>query len=144
MIGNRSRLETQSGPSDEHGCDGNGGGEVAGELVVSRMDAAPILYPPDGPFDDVAGLVGTWVEGLDVLARWIVGNDGDRASGNHEAAQGIAVVGGIGGAAFGDRQRCQQVLGRPQIAHLPRREGEGENTARAIDDQVDLRAAPPA
>jgi hypothetical protein len=35
-------------------------------------------------------------------------------------------------------------LGGPQVAHLPCREGEGENTARAIDDQVDLRTAPAA
>lgn len=32
-------------------------------------------------------------------------------------------------------------MGRPQVAHLARRDSEGENTAVAVHDQVDLDAA---
>src|SRR6185437_7344368 len=67
-----SRVETQSGPPDDRSGNGDGCCEVDGELVVTGGDAAPILQPAQGAFDDVAALVGFCVEGVEAFARRIV------------------------------------------------------------------------
>src|SRR6185503_9721248 len=66
------RVETQSGPPDDRSGNGDGCCEVAGEFVVTGGDAAPVLQPAQGAFDDVAALVGFCDEGVEAFARRIV------------------------------------------------------------------------
>jgi hypothetical protein len=56
--------------------DGDGGGEVVGELVVSGVDTPPVLEPANGTFDAVAQLVELGVEGMRVLSGRILGMTG--------------------------------------------------------------------
>lgn len=50
---------------------------------------------------------GLSIEWLDMFSGWIVGDHRLGASLNKEGAQGIAVIGGAGGAEAAGRQACQ-------------------------------------
>ena len=93
-----SRLQTQSGPPDYDGSDGDSSGEVCRELVVSSGNAAPVFEPAEHALDEIALLVGALVERVEVPARRIVGDHGQGAAIEQEAAQGIAVVGRVSDA----------------------------------------------
>jgi hypothetical protein len=71
----RSRLQTQSSPPNDDSCDIACGREVEHELVVACCDTPPVLEAAEGAFDYISSAVGDWVEGLDPLSGWIVGND---------------------------------------------------------------------
>ena len=76
------------------------------------------------------------------LAGRVVGDNGLGAALDEEAAQPVAVIGGVGdqsgrrwqGTDKGERDRC--------IAALTGRDLDGQGPARAVDSQMDL--GPPA
>ena len=98
------RVETQSDPKSDDGGDAACGVEVDCKLVVTSCDAAPILEAAEHALDEVASLIGLWVEGLEVLSGGIVGNDGLRAAFDQKLPESVAVVGRISGAEPGGRE----------------------------------------
>jgi hypothetical protein len=56
-----SRLQTQSGPPDDDGCE-HDGGEVGCELVIAGCDASPIFEAAEHAFDEIALAIGNLVE----------------------------------------------------------------------------------
>jgi hypothetical protein len=68
----------------------------------------------------------------------MVGDDRQRAAGDQELAEGVAVVGRIGSAELGrgkvlDQGRCD----RPVVA-MAGAQREGERSSAAVNDGVDL------
>jgi hypothetical protein len=63
----RFRLQTQSGPPDQDGCEHYRGGEVGCELVIANCDASPILEAAEHAFDEIAAAVGDLIEGMKVF-----------------------------------------------------------------------------
>ena len=68
----------------------------------------------------------------------MIGDHRQRAAGDQQPAQGVAVVGGIGNARPGCRQGLDQGRRERRIAALAGAEREGERPATAVDDGVDL------
>ena len=83
---NPSRLQTQSGPPDDESSDVACGCEVEHELVISCCHTPPVLEAAEGAFNDISAAVGDWVERLDPLSGWVVGNDRLRAARGEEVA----------------------------------------------------------
>jgi hypothetical protein len=72
------------------------------------------------------------------LAGRVVGDHRESAAGDQEGSQGVAVVGGIGGADPGRGQRFDQARSDRGIASVARGQREGERPAATVDDRVDL------
>ena len=73
----------------------------------------------------------------------LLGMTGLCAALDQEAAQAVAIVGGVASADPGRGQRRQQRKGRADVAELPRRYFDRDRPPVAIDDGVDL-GRPPA
>ena len=58
-----------------------------------------------------------------------------------EAAEAVAVIGAVGQAEIGGRQRAEQGGGRAQIAELAGGDQEGDRPSLPVDDGVDLGGA---
>lgn len=129
-------------PPDDDGGDEDGAGEDGGELIVSSGDAPPVLEPAEHALDEIALLVGLRVEGVDVLAGGVVGDDGRRAALDQELAQLVGVIGGVGQAEARARKGLQQRPGKGGVAALSGGYFEGDEASLAIDDGVDLGRAP--
>lgn len=93
-----SRVQTRSYPPSDDGCEGDGGGEVCGEFVVAGGDASAVFEAAEHALDEIAQLVGLAIEGMKVLAGWVVGDDRPGAAGDQEEPEVVAVIGGITGA----------------------------------------------
>lgn len=91
-------VETRSSPPAEDGCDVACCGEVDRKLVISGCDPSPIFEAAEAAFNDVSPLVCIGVEGLDVLSGWIVWYHRLCVARDEESAQGVAVIGRVGGA----------------------------------------------
>jgi len=87
-----TRLQTRSGPPRDDGSQSNGGGEIAGQLVVACSDAAEIFEPTEPALDKIALLVGFSVERPWVLSCRLAGNDACRAPEGQLLAQFQRVV----------------------------------------------------
>jgi hypothetical protein len=111
----------------------DGGGVVGCELVVSRGDATEVLEPAEHAFDQVAPLVGLGVEGVVALAGGIIGDNRERSALDQEAADGVAVVGGIGGQALGGRDSGDQVNGGAGVTELAGGDRQRDRPAAPID-----------
>ena len=125
-------------PPYDDGGDEDGAGKDGSELVVSSGDAPPVLEPAEHPLDEIALLVGLRVEGLDVFARGVVGDDGRRAAFDQELAQLVGVVSGVGQAEARAGQGLQERLGKGGVTALSGGYFEGDEASLAIDDGVDL------
>src|SRR6185437_9125118 len=90
------------------GGDVDCGCEGVGEFVISCMDASPVLEAAEHSFDQVALAIALSVERVRILAGWIVGYDRQSSSFGEEWSQSLAVIGGVGGADGGRRQRREQ------------------------------------
>jgi hypothetical protein len=97
-VGTCPRVETQSCPPCADRGDVAGCFKVDCDLVISGGDASPVLEAAEGSFDDVSAFIGLGIEGLDMLSGWIVGDHRLGAARDEEVAQGIAVIGSVGGA----------------------------------------------
>lgn len=119
----------------------DGCGVVGCELVVSGGDAAEVLEPAEHALDEIAALVGFGVEGVMSLAGGVVGDHRQRAALDQEAADGVAVVSGVGSQAVGRLDGGDQVDGGAGVAELTGGDGQGDRPALPIDQGVDLRRA---
>src|SRR5262245_46917625 len=136
-----SRLQTQSGPPSDGGCQGDGGVEVACEFVIAGGNAAPILETTEGALDHIAMPVSGAVEGVQAFADGVVWNDRPGSPAAQELAQGIAVIGRIGSALPGGRQLRDEACSGPHIAELTWRHLDGDGPAERVADRVDLGGA---
>ena len=75
---------------------------------------------------------------MEALAGRVVGDDRQRAPVDQQLTEGVAVVGGVGDAQPGGRQRFDQRRRDRQVVPLASAQREGERPALAIDDGVDL------
>ena len=71
------RVETQSEPEGERGCDGDAGQEVGGEFVVAGGDAAEIFETAEGVLNQVAAAVSVLVVADGAFAIPSSRNDGN-------------------------------------------------------------------
>ena len=114
------------------------GFEVPLEFVVSCGNAPPVLETAEHALDEVASFVGLRVERMAVLAGGIVGDDGRGAAGDQETAQGIAVIGGVGGEQARGWQAEDQGRSDGGVTPLPRCQFECDGTAATIDNSMDF------
>jgi hypothetical protein len=106
-----ARVQTQLNPISDEGRDLDGGEEVASELVISGGDTPEIFKPAEAALDDVASLVGAFVEAMEGYSVGLVRYDRFCAAINDVGAEVIAVitlVGDEGTHGRGERQqgRC--------------------------------------
>jgi hypothetical protein len=99
---------------------------VDGEPVVAGGDAAPVLEAAEGALDQVAQPAGERIERVAALAGRVVGDDRQRATGDRELPQGVAVVGGVGDAQPGGRQRFDERRRDRQVVPMAGAQREGE------------------
>src|SRR5215468_717996 len=57
----RTRVRTQLDPPDDERCEGYGGKEVSGELVIASSDATKVLEAPEHALDEVAQAIDKYV-----------------------------------------------------------------------------------
>ena len=76
------------------------------------------------------------------LAGRVVGDDGLGAALDKEAAQSVAVIGGIGDQSGWWRQGADQRQRHQSVTALAGRDLNGQGPARAINSQMDLRRSP--
>jgi hypothetical protein len=81
---------------------------------------------------------------MKALAGRVVGNDGPGAALDQELPEGIAIVGGVGGAQARRRQRVEQGASDGCVAALAGCYFEREGTAAAIDNSMDFCRSPAA
>ena len=118
--------------------------EVAGELVVAGRDAAEVLHAAEGALDDVAGLVGAWIEGMPVHPGDLVGDDGRGAARSEEAAQMIDVIGLVADQAGARRGGGDERRRALDVGDLAAGQEDGVRPPLAVDERVDLGRAPAA
>ena len=115
--------------------------EVGGEFVVAGGEAAAVFQAAEHALYGVAALVEGLAEAAfpDAVA---LGRDvGDRALFLDQFADAVAIIGTIGVDDAATGQCTQQVLGGAAVGGLSRRQQEGERSALAIGDGVDLGVA---
>ncbi len=112
-----------------------------GELVISGCKPPPVLEATEHALDDVALFVGLAVKGMLCFAGGIVGDHRHGPAFRHELPQCVAVIGGVGGAELGRRQRPEQANGRPDVSTLSRRDRKAQQTAERVGDGVDFGGA---
>ena len=112
--------------------------EVACELVVACRDATPVFETAKGPLDHVAPLVGAAVEGVVLFARRIVRDDRSRSALAQELAQGVAVIGSIGGAGSSWRELVEEAFCSTNIAALAGRHLNRDDPSDGIANRMDL------
>jgi hypothetical protein len=81
---------------------------------------------------------------VETLASWVVGDDGPGAALDEELPEGIAIVGGVGGAQACRRQRVEQDASDGRIAALAGGYFKREGTAATIDNSMDFCRSPAA
>ena len=134
-----SRLQTQSGPPDDNGCEHDGGSEGGCELVIAGCDASPIFEAAEHAFDEIALAIGNLVEGMMFFPSWVVRDDWDSPALSQEAT--IAVISCIRGQAAARRNSADQGCRNPNIAEMAGRHFDGDGASARIGDGVDFRRA---
>ena len=116
--------------------------EVGCELVVAGCEATAVLETAEHALDGVAALVEAFAEAA-FPASVALGRDvGDRALLLDQIADAVAVIGAVGVDETAWPQSDQQMLGRLAVGGLARRQQEGERSALAVGDGMDLGVAP--
>jgi hypothetical protein len=121
--------------------EGGGGKEVAGEFIVARCDAPPVLDAAEIVFDPVASTVealGT-VGFLGCIAA--AGDDRQGAFVLDLVAHFLAIVSLIGGDGERRSGRVEHLADDLAVMHLSARHREVQRAAFAVDDRVNLRRA---
>ena len=136
-----SRLQTQSGPPDDDGCEHDGGGEIGCELVVAGCDAPPIFEAAEHAFDEIALTIGDLIEGMMFFPSWVVRDDWNSPALSQEAPQPIAVVSCVRGQAPARRNSADQGCRNPNIAEMAGRHFDGDGASVRVDDGMDFRRA---
>ncbi len=147
LAGSRSmvRVRTQSAPECDNCCEGDSGGIVAGELVVSCRDTAEVLQAAEHGLGAPAILVALLVVTDRALAGSRAGDDRHDAGFAQVGAEPVGVIALVGqkapDAARGDRQdigRC------PYVARVARGEMDDGRAAECVGQDVDFGGrAPP-
>ena len=115
--------------------------EVGGKLIVASGDAAAVLEAAEHALDGVAALVEAAAE---AAFPEPIGLGRDVRNGIltlDQAPDAVAVVGAVGMNDAARRQARQQLLGRLAVSGLARCQQEGERSALAVGDRVDLGVA---
>ena len=109
-----------------------------GATVITRGDAPPVLETAEAALNDIAPLVGGWIEGLDALSGRVVGNDWPGAALDEEASECVAVIGGVCGAQQTWWKRRDEVRCNGRVAALARRYLERDGAAATVDNSMDF------
>ena len=122
----------------------NSGKEILCQLVVTSGDPPEVLEAAEAALDDVASLVGSFVEAMEDDAVGFVGNNGLRTTIDDLHAQRVAVIPFIRDQrAQGWRER--QNIGRGcDIGVLAGGQMKGDRSAERIAQRVDFGRAPAA
>ena len=137
----QTRLQTQSGPPDDDGCEHYRGGEVSCELVIASCDASPILEAAEQAFDEIAAWVGDLIEGMKSFPRRVVRYDGDSPALLEEATQAIAVVSGVASQAAGRPNSADQGCRDSNVAQVAGCHFNGDGASAFVNNGVDFRRA---
>ena len=119
----------------------NGREEVSCEFVVARGNPSEILEPAEAPLDDIASLVGDFVEVVSPYAIGLVGNDRSGPASFDRGAKGIAVITFVGDDGFGSWRERQNVRRGSDIRVLAGGQVKCDGSAKRIAERMDFRAA---
>jgi hypothetical protein len=119
----------------------NGGQEVSGELIIAGGDASEILEPAKAAFDDIASLVGAFVEAVEGCSVGLVRNDGDCAAAEDVGAEGVTIVALVGDEYAHRRSEVQKGRRDRDVGILSRSEMECARSAIRVAQGVDFRGA---
>lgn len=122
----------------------NSGEEIARELVVAGGDSAEVLEPAKAAFDNVAAFVGALVEGMDVDAIGLVGNDRLGAAIDDLGTQFVAVVSFVGDERAHGWGKRQHIGRGGDVGILAGREMKNDWSAERIAQTMDFGRAPAA
>ena len=128
------RLQTQSYPECDEGCESDGGEEVSGEFVVAGRDAAEVLDATEGVFDQVAVSVSPRVTGDGALSVAASRNDGH----DRDAAQRIGVISLVGEDVAGSGQICEQNRCGLHVGDIACGQVKSKGSPRNICQSVDF------
>ena len=122
------------------GCEGDGGEEVSGELVVARGDATEVLELVEEALDEIALSIEGAVDralplavalGRDVCSRAVIGD---------QLQDGFGVVATVGDGVGSGLQALEQSRDRRLVGGLAWRDQQPDWQAAGIDDGVQLGA----
>ena len=134
----QARLQTQSYPECDEGCESDGGEEVSGEFVVAGRDAAEVLDATEGVFDQVAVSVSPRVIGDGALSVAASRNDGhDRDAAQH-LAQRIGVISLVGEDVAGSGQICEQNRCGLHVGDIARGQVKSKGSPQNVCQSVDF------
>jgi hypothetical protein len=111
------------------------------ELVVAGGDASPILEPAEAPLDNVALLIGFFVQANLLLAVGFARDDGLDAVGFEKGPDRVGVVAFISDQFPDAGNETDAFLGHRAICGVSRREDERPRPTELIDDGVDFTVA---
>lgn len=118
--------------------------EITGQLVVSGCDTPKVFEAAEAAFDDVAALVGPFVEGMDDDAVRFVGNDRLCAEVDDLSAQLVAIIAFIGKEGLHNGGKRQHVGRGGDVGILAGGEMKDDRPAVPIAQAMDLGRAPAA
>jgi len=122
----------------------NGGKEISCQLVVARGDPPEVLEAAEAALDDVAALVGSFVEAMENDAVGLVGDDGPCATIDDLRTQRVAVIPFVGDERAHGRRERQNIGRGSNIGVLARGQMKGDRPAERIAQRMDLGRAPAA
>src|SRR5262245_45013778 len=92
----KPRVQTQLNPVGNDGGDLDGGEEVASEFVITRSDTPEILEPAEAALDDIAPLVGAFVEAMESYSVGLVRYDWPCAALDDVGTKVVSVIALVG------------------------------------------------
>ncbi len=134
----RARAQTRSYPEGEDCGEGDGGYEVCGELVVAGGNAAEVLEPTEGVFDQVSVAIAGPVMADRAFAAGAARDHRHGAGLTNGSAQRIGVISLVGQDIAGFASTLEQRRGDSDIGNVPRREGQREGSADGVGEGMDL------
>lgn len=124
--------------SCEYGGEPDEAEVVGGFLLVPGRHSAKMLDPAEEPLDHVAMTITLAVEGWGRSPHGIRRNASPPTRFNHQGADRVAVIGGIG-HDVASLKPFQQRPGPRRISRLARREDDPHSTAGAVDRGMHFR-----
>lgn len=119
----------------------NCGEVVSGEFVVSGGNSPEVLEPAEASLNDIASLVGEFVEAMPPDAIGLVGDDWPGAALFDLGAEGITVVALVGDDGLGSWSERQDLRRRGDVGILARGQVECDGSAKRITERMDFRGA---
>lgn len=133
-----TRAQTRSYPEGKNGCEGDGGYEVCGELVVASGNAAEVFEPTECVLDQMSVAIAVPIMPDRAFAAGAARDHRHGAALTNGSAQGIGVVSLVGQHIAGFAGTLEQFRGDGDVGNIPRREGQREGPTDGVREGMDL------